>query len=53
MHFNTVLNFLENAALTPILKEMIVEASRPAGIGRRGFRGRFDGIHDDALRKLV
>ena len=27
MHFNSVLNFLENPALTPILKEMIVEAS--------------------------
>jgi transposase len=29
MHFNSVLNFLENPALTPILKAMIVEASLP------------------------
>lgn len=33
MHFNSILNFLEDPALTPVLKAMIVEASRPlAGV---------------------
>lgn len=29
VHFNSVLNYLENSALTPILNEMIVESSLP------------------------
>lgn len=32
-HFNSIFNYLENPALTPILKAMIVESSRPlAGV---------------------
>jgi len=37
LHFNSVLNFLDNPALTPILKEMIIEAARPLVAVERDF----------------
>lgn len=44
MHFNSVLNFLENPALTPILKAMIVEASRPLASVEVDFAGDSTGF---------
>ena len=37
LHFNTVLKCLENPALTPILKAMIVEASKPLATVEQDF----------------
>ena len=44
IHFNSVLNFLENPDLTPILKMMIVEASRPLASVEMDFAGDSSGF---------
>lgn len=43
-HFNSVLNYLENPALTPTLKSMIVESSRPLASVELDFAGDSSGF---------
>jgi hypothetical protein len=50
--YNSIFNYLENPALTPILHAMIEE--RPAAqVGRSRLRGRLDRLHDLSLLPLV
>lgn len=43
-HFNSIFNYLENPALTPILRELIVETSRPLAAVEQDFAADSSGF---------
>jgi hypothetical protein len=44
-HFNSILNYLDNPILTPILRALITESSLPLKNRGGGFRGGFVRLH--------
>ena len=44
IHFNSVLNFLENPELTPVLKAMVIESSKPLSAVEVDFAGDSSGF---------
>ncbi len=52
-HYNSIFNYLENPAMTPILRSLVEQSSLPLPQRRNQLRGRFFRFHNLSIHSLV